>query len=61
MIKCVPLSAEMLNPCSNTELAATTANTPSDLRHFRDRPWIRLDRRPHLEAPLETWEFERRQ
>ncbi len=25
------LSAGMLNPCSNTQLAATTANTPSDI------------------------------
>jgi hypothetical protein len=31
MVKYLPLSAEMLNPCSNTQLAATPANTPSDI------------------------------
>jgi hypothetical protein len=31
MVKYLPLSAGMLSPCSNAQLAAATANTPSDI------------------------------
>jgi len=31
MVKYLPLNAGRLNPCSNTQLAATTANTPLDI------------------------------
>jgi hypothetical protein len=31
MVKYLLLSVGILNPCSKTQLAATTANTPSDI------------------------------
>jgi hypothetical protein len=35
MAKYLPLSVGMFNLCSNTQLAATTANTPSDITGVR--------------------------
>jgi len=40
MVKYLPLNAGMLNPCSNTQLAAATANASSDITGTF---WIGLD------------------